>query len=94
MHPCPEPGKLGPNSDVLWTGWQGFDSRQVQEIFYLSTKRRPALAITQPCIEWAPVALSHGVKRPGREAHNSHSSSAEVKKGGAILPPLPHAFIA
>jgi hypothetical protein len=30
-----------------------------------------------------------GVKRPGREADHSPSSSVEVKNGGAI-PPLPH----
>jgi hypothetical protein len=34
------------------------------------------------------VALSPGVKRPGREADHSPSSSAKVKNGGA-KPPLP-----
>jgi hypothetical protein len=31
-------------------------------------------------IQWVPVALSPGVKRPGREADYSPSASAEVKK--------------
>jgi hypothetical protein len=34
----------------------------------------------QPPIQWAPEAISPGVKRPGREADHSPSASAEVKK--------------
>jgi hypothetical protein len=35
------------------------------------------------------VAFSLGIKRQGREADHSPSTTAEVKKGGAT-PPLPH----
>jgi hypothetical protein len=38
-----------------------------------------ALGPTQPLIQWVPGALSVEVKRPGREAHHSPPSSAEVK---------------
>jgi hypothetical protein len=44
-----------------------------------STSSRPALGSTQPPIQWVPVALSPGVKRPGREADHSPPTSAEVK---------------
>jgi hypothetical protein len=40
------------------------------------------------CIQYVPENLSPGVKRQEREAAHSPSSSAEVKKDGAI-PPLP-----
>jgi hypothetical protein len=69
-------------------GRPGFNSRQVQEIFPLSTAFRQALGPSQPPIHWTPVALSPGVKGPGLEADHSPPSSAEVKNGGAI-PPLP-----
>jgi hypothetical protein len=36
-------------------------------------------------VEWAPGALSTGVKLPGCEADNSTPSNAEIKNGGAIL---------
>jgi hypothetical protein len=39
-----------------------------------------ALGPTQPPIQWVPAVLSLGVKRPGREADHSPSSSAEVKE--------------
>jgi hypothetical protein len=38
------------------------------------------LGPTQPPIKLVPVALSLGVKRPGREADHSPPSSAEVKE--------------
>jgi hypothetical protein len=37
-------------------------------------------AILQPPIQWVPGTLSLGVKRPGREADHSPTSSAEVKE--------------
>jgi hypothetical protein len=52
-----------------------------------STSFRPALGPTQPRIEWVSGVLSPGVKRPGREAHHSPPTSAEVKK--TIYNPLP-----
>jgi hypothetical protein len=35
---------------------------------------------TQPPIQWVPVVVSLEVKRPGREADQSHPCSAEVKE--------------
>jgi hypothetical protein len=45
---------------------------------------------TQPTIQWAPGALSLGVKRPGHEADHSPPSSAEVKNALSCTstPPL------
>jgi hypothetical protein len=40
---------------------------------------RTALGPTQPPVQWVPVAVSLGVKRPVREADHSPPSSAEVK---------------
>jgi hypothetical protein len=59
-------------------GWmiRGFESRQGLGIFLSS---RPALGLTQPPIQWAPGALSLGVKRQGREDDHSPPSSAKVK---------------
>lgn len=56
----------------------GFDSRQGQEIFPLSTASTQALKSTQPPIEWVLLALSLEVKWQGREANHSRPSSAEV----------------
>jgi hypothetical protein len=47
-------------------------------LFFKSS--RVALGPTQPPIQWAPGALSPGVKRPGPEADQSPPTSAEVKK--------------
>jgi hypothetical protein len=43
-----------------------------------------ALWPIQPPIQWAPWALSSGVRRSGSEVDHSPPSSAEVKNGGAI----------
>jgi hypothetical protein len=48
--------------------------------FLFTTASITALGPIQPPIEWVPGALSLGIKRPGREADHSHSSSAEVKE--------------
>jgi hypothetical protein len=65
---------------------QGFDSRRGLGIFLFNTASRTALGLTQPPIQWIPVALSLGVKRPRRETDHSPPSSAEVKRmRGAIL---------
>jgi hypothetical protein len=64
-----------------WTiGVLGFDSRWGQGIFLFTTASRTALGPTQPPIQWVSVALSLGVKRPGREADHSPPSSAEAKE--------------
>jgi hypothetical protein len=65
---------------------RGFESLQGVRIYLFITASRPALGPTQPRIEWVPVAVSLGVKRPGREANHSPPSSAEVTP----TPPLPN----
>jgi hypothetical protein len=60
-----------------------------QEIF-LFTVSRPALGPTHPPVQYAPGALSLGVKRPWREADHSPPSSSEAKNGAAISA-LPYA---
>jgi hypothetical protein len=64
------------------TGWMigGFESRQGLGIFLFTTASRPALDPTEPPIQWVPGALPLRLKRPGREADHSPTSSAEVKK--------------
>jgi hypothetical protein len=51
----------------LTTGWttgrSGFDPRQEQRIFPLSSVSRPALGPTQLPLQWVPGVLSPGVKR-------------------------------
>jgi hypothetical protein len=68
------------------TGY-GVDDREVGSSspgrvknFLLSKSLRPDLGSTQPPNQWAPGALSPGVKRQGREAGHSPPTSAEVKK--------------
>jgi hypothetical protein len=69
-----------------WTAGVRFSARG-EENFLCPTASRPTLGPTLPPIQWVPETLSLGIKRPGREAVHSPSSSAEVKNGGAI-PPL------
>jgi hypothetical protein len=53
-----------------------------------STTSKPALGPTQPPTQWAPRALSPGMKRTEGEHIHSRPSSAEVKNGGT-MPLLP-----
>jgi hypothetical protein len=62
-------------------------ARNFSLIYSLQTDSGP----TSPPVEWAPGTLSPGVKRQGREADHSHSSSAELENDRAILP-LPPTF--
>jgi hypothetical protein len=74
-----------------WTiGVLGFYSRRGLGIFLFTTASRTALEPTQPPIQWVPVALSLGVKEPGREADYSPPASAEVKKAWSYTstPPI------
>jgi hypothetical protein len=54
---------LSQYSVSLRTGRPGFDPRQRQRIFPLTSVSRPALGPTQPPVQWVPGALSPGVKR-------------------------------
>jgi len=67
---------------ILAMGWTigvlGFDPRRGLGIFLFTTVSRMALEPTHPPIQWVPRVLSAEVKRPGREADNSHPSNAEV----------------
>jgi hypothetical protein len=62
--------------------------------FLFTTSPRPTLGSTQPPIQWVPVTLSPGVKRPGREADHSLPTSAEVKKIWIYTSIPPYAFMA
>jgi len=66
---------------VLWTNKQiWIRSLRPPGKFVFTTASRTALGPTQPPIQWGPGALSLGVKRPGREADHSPTSSAEIKE--------------
>jgi hypothetical protein len=58
----------------------GFDSRRGLGIFLFTNVSRTVLGHIQPPIQWVPGALSLRVKQPGREAHHSPPSNAEVKQ--------------
>jgi hypothetical protein len=62
------------------------------KIFLLSKSSRPALASTQPLIQWVSGALSPGVKQLGREVDHSPPASAKVKNMWIYLSTLPNAF--
>jgi hypothetical protein len=64
---------------LLATGWTVAESgvrfpAWVKDLLF-STASRPTLGPTQPPIQWAPGAVSTGVKRPGREADHSPTST-------------------
>jgi hypothetical protein len=60
----------------------------------LFTSLKPLLGPTQSPIQWAPEALSTGIKRPGREAVHLPSVSAEVKSSWIFTFTPPYAFLA
>jgi hypothetical protein len=66
-----------------------FPAGAMMEHFTFATASRPALGPTQPPIQWVPGALSHGLKRPWREADHSRPSSAEVKNAWSYTTTLP-----
>jgi hypothetical protein len=85
-----DPGELNGIAQEYGLDDRGFESRQGLGVFLFTTLSRPAPGPTQPPIQWWPVALSLGVKRPGREADHSLPSSAEVKNAWSYtsVPPL------
>jgi hypothetical protein len=58
-----------------------------------SPPRRPDRLWSPPNLQCVPVALSPGVKRPGREAHHSPPASDEVKKIWMCTSIPPYAFM-
>jgi hypothetical protein len=58
----------------------GLDRRQRQRIFRLTSVSRPAVIPTHPSVQWSPRVLSPEVKSwLGRDADDTHPSSAEIK---------------
>jgi hypothetical protein len=56
--------------------------------------RVPVGQTTEASIQWAPVPLSPGVKRPGYETDHSPPTSAEVKKTWVYTSTPPYIFMA
>jgi len=78
----------------LWVRLYGVRFTACQVIFPFSKTPTPALAPTQPPVQWVTLAVLPGVKRWGREAYDSHPSSADVKSGSSCTvrqsPTFPH----
>jgi hypothetical protein len=75
-------GLIGSRDNWLRTGrprGRSSSSCRVKNFLFF-TSSRPALESTELPNQWVPVAVSPGVKRPGREAEHSPPASAEVKK--------------
>jgi hypothetical protein len=83
-------------SDWLRAGWPRRRSSSLGrgEIFLSSTSCRRVLGLTRPLIQWAPGALSPGVKRPGREADHSPPTSDEVTNTWIYMSTPPYASMA
>jgi hypothetical protein len=77
----------------LRAGRTGFDSRRGLQIFLLATASIPALAPTQPPVQWVSGVLSKEVKQPGREADHSPTSSAEVKNAWSCTSTSQYVFM-
>jgi hypothetical protein len=71
-----------------------FEFRKGLGIFLFTIAFRPALGPTQPPIQWAPRALSLGVKWLGCEADHSPPSSAAVKNAWSYTSTPQCAFMA
>jgi hypothetical protein len=73
----------------------GFDPRQRQRIFPVTSASRPGLGPTQPPIQWVPRALSPGVKRGRGVMLTTHPLLVPRSgKRGAIPPLHPSASMA
>jgi hypothetical protein len=59
-----------------------------------SASSRPDLGPSQPPIQWELGSISSAVKRSGREADHSPTTSAEVKKMWIYVYTPPYAFMA
>jgi hypothetical protein len=96
LHPLIFKGQRSRYRDWLQAGQPmgGISSPGRVKNFLFSTSSRLALGPTQPTIQWAPGALSLGVKQSGREADHSPPASAEVKKMWIYISTPPYAFMA
>jgi hypothetical protein len=65
---------------LMSEGSDGVPSSGSVKNFLFSTSSRPTLGSTQPPTQWVPGALSPEIKRQGREAEYSPSTSVKVKK--------------
>jgi hypothetical protein len=54
-------------------------------LLFTTAMSRPALVPTQPRIQWVSVALSLGLRRPGRRADHSPPCSDEVKNAWSYI---------
>jgi hypothetical protein len=63
-------------------------------IFFPPRRSNRFWGSTQPPIQWVPVALSPGVKWPGREADYSPSASVKVRKMWIYTSTPPYALMA
>jgi hypothetical protein len=77
-----EPGQRSRYSDCLPAGRPRRRSSSTSGVknFHFSFSSRPALGSPQCLIQRVPGAIFPGVKRPGREAYHSPSTSSEIKK--------------
>jgi hypothetical protein len=73
---------------------RGFESRQRVGIFFFTTASRQALRPTQPSIQWVPMSISLGVKRPVRETDHSPPFNAEVKNAWIYASTPQYTFMA
>jgi hypothetical protein len=83
-------GIRGTSVDMTGHGLDGRDSiPSTVKIFLFSAESRSSLGPNQIPIQWVSGKIFPGVKRPRPETDHSHSSSDEVKNGGAT-PLLPN----
>jgi hypothetical protein len=83
------PWELSPYSAGYGLDGRGSIPGMVKRFFLFSITSSQCLGPTQRPMQCIQRAVSPGVKRLGREADHSPSSSVEVRNGGAI-PTLPH----
>jgi hypothetical protein len=79
---------------TCWTTRGRNSSPRVVNNFHFYMTSKPALGPTQLHIGWVTVALSLGVKRPGREADHLPPTSTEVKETWVYTSTHPCAFMA
>jgi hypothetical protein len=76
----------------LRSGRPEFNSQRLQGL--PPNASRQTLGSTEPPVQWVPGTLSPEVERPGREADQSSTSSAEVRNAKICTPLPPYVFMA